>query len=409
MLPAPLFALHPRVFGRNTIILFGLALTGVLAQAQTFSVLHAFTGPDGMFPTGGVAVVGTGNLYGVTPYGGTRYDGVAYQLKRTGSGWISNTLYEFGGDGDGTSPNSTLAFGTDGALYGTTTMGGYGAGTVFSLKPQPTICKATRCFWLESNIWSFHGSGAEEPIYGALAFDQQGNAYGATAYGGDYDEGAVYKLTRLGQVWTATVLYSFGSRPNDGLSPLHTVVLDRAGNLYGTTYWGGANGGGTAFQLVPSAGSWTERILANFPAGAQPQAGLIIDAAGNLYGATLGVPPNTQAQVFEFSPSGNNWLFSVLHTFTTTYSNLGPMGNLVMGPGGILYGTTFSLGAYGAGNIFEVTPSGNSWTYTDLYDFTGGSDGAGPMGDLSIDSSGNVYGTTQIGGNGQGVVWELTP
>jgi uncharacterized repeat protein (TIGR03803 family) len=385
-----------------------LTLSCVLpASAQTFAVLHAFSGLDGEFPSGGMTIAGNGNLYGVTPYGGTHYYGLAYELKLTGAGWVFTPLYQFQGIGDGINPVGDLTFGPDGALYGSALLGGAGAGTVFSLKPQPTICSTTRCPWLESTIWPFEGLQGEQPAYGALVFDQQGNAYGTTLYGGDNGDGVAYQLSRRGQVWTETRLYNFGASPSDGVMPFHNVVLDRAGNLYGTTYLGGAHGGGTVFQLVPSGGSWTENIIANFPAGAELQAGLIIDASGNLYGATIGV--GTESQVFELSPSGNTWQLKVLHTFVTTMSNLGPMGNLAMDHTGNLYGTTYSLGVHGRGNIFELTPSNNGWTYTDLYDFTDQNDGAGPMGDLSIDSNGNVFGTAQSGGNGQGVVWELTP
>lgn len=388
-----------------------LSLVCVLpAHSQTFTVLHAFNGPDGSYPYSGVTIAANGNLYGVTSNGGTYQAGVAYQLKLIGSEWAFTSLYQFGRSGDGAVPYASLTFGPDGALYGTTTLGGTGGGTVFNLKPPATVCKTTRCPWLESTIWPFQFPGGAQPAYGALAFDQQGNAYGTTEYGGNNDKGAVYKLSRQGQIWTETRLYSFGSSLSDGAWPLHNIVLDRAGNLYGTTSQGGANGGGTVFQLTASGSGWTETIIASFPTGANPQAGLIIDAAGNLYGATTGLGANSTAEVFELSPSGNSWQMKTLYSFPSVAGfNLGPYGNLVMGRDGSLYGATFSLGQQGDGNIFKLTPSGQNWTYTDLYDFTGENDGANPVGDLSMDARGNVYGTAQAEGNGLGVVWELTP
>jgi uncharacterized repeat protein (TIGR03803 family) len=405
------FAFRLRGCLRSTAIFFTLVLICVLtAQAQTYTVLHSFSVSDGEFPYSGVTVASGGILYGTTSRGGTYQGGVAYRLKPAGAAWSFMLLYEFGNGNDGSEPYPNLVVGTDGALYGTASLGGSGNGTVFNLKPQPTVCKTTRCPWLESTIYSFQGSDGSLPAYGALAFDQQGNAYGTTQFGGTYNKGTVYKLTRQGQQWTETVLYSFGSSATDGYNPLHNVVFDHAGNLYGTAYQGGANGGGAVFQLVPSGGSWTESLIASFPAGAQPQAGLIIDAAGNLYGATSGVGANNTSQVFELSPSGNSWQLKTLYSFANTARfDLGPVGNLAMDHSGNLYGATYSLGTHDKGNIFELSPSGNSWTYTDLYDFRGGTDGGGPIGDLSLDANGNLYGTTQNNGGGFGVVWQLAP
>jgi hypothetical protein len=112
--------------------------------------------------------------------------------------------------------------------------------------------------------------------------------------------------------------------------------------------------------------------------------------------------------VFELTPSGNTWQLTVLQSFTTNRFDFGPVGNLVMDRNGNLYGATYSLGSHGQGNVFELSPSANGWTYTDLHDFTGANDGGGPIGDLNIDTNGNVYGTTQNGGSGMGVVWEFT-
>jgi uncharacterized repeat protein (TIGR03803 family) len=378
------------------------------AQAQTFTVLHAFSGPDGAYPYSGVTIAANGNLYGVTSNGGTYQAGVAYQLKLIASEWIFTSLYQFGKPGgDGALPYASLTFGPDGALYGTALLGGAGYGTVFTLRPQATVCRTTLCPWHESTVWPFQFAGGAGPTYGALVFDQQGNAYGTTQYGGTNDKGVIYELSRQGQQWTETRVYSFGSSPNDGYYPLHNVVLDRAGNLYGTTSGGGANGGGTVFQLVPSGGGWTENIIASLPAGSQPQPGLISDAAGNFYGATTGQGTQSVAQVFELSPAGNSWQFKTLYHFPSVAGfNQGPYGNLVMGRDGSLYGATYSLGLYGYGNIFKLTSSGQTWSYADLYDFTGDLDGGNPVGDLSIDANGNIYGTTTFE---QGTVWELTP
>ena len=257
----------------------------------------------------------------------------------------------------------------------------------------------------------YGGNDGANPTIGKLALDQAGNFYGATTNGGTYGFGTVYKLSRSGGSWVETILYNFGAYGSgDGEWPVHSPVLDSVGNLYGTTEYGGINGAGTVYQLVPNGSGWTENIIAKFAptdnAGKYPEAGLIIDQAGNLYGATSESAAGG-GSVFELSPSGNSWQLTVLYSFSHP-NGYGPIGNLVMDDSGNLYGTTYSLGA-GWGNIFKLTRSGSGWAYSDLYDFYPG-DGANPTGDLTVDANGNVYGTTQNGGNAaRGVIWEITP
>jgi hypothetical protein len=252
------------------------------------------------------------------------------------------------------------------------------------------------------------GFNGIQPTYGQVAFDQSGYIYGTTAFGGN-EYGDVYELSRSGDGWTGKELYVFGDP--DAMYPPHNVVFDSAGNLYGTADAGGTDDEGAVFELVPSGSGWSERILASFGAadtgiGGFPVAGLIMDGAGNFYGATAG--DDTTASVFELSPSGSSWRLTALHSFATSGNSVGPFGNLVMDNNGNLYGTTMALGAFGMGNIFKLSPSGNGWIYTDLYDFSNSGDGEYPTGDLIIDSEGNLYGTN-LGESGHGVVWELTP
>ena len=336
--------------------------------------------------------------------------GTVYQLKRHGSSYIHNQLHTFAGGNDGEQPFGGVIFGPDGALYGTTSAGGpNGAGTVFSLRPPVTACHTALCPWTETLLYDVGSSNLGYPIYGEVAFDQSGNLYGTTAFGGQQGYGAVYELNRSGGGWTAKVLYSFGDP--DAHFPGHNVVLDSAGNLYGTTDTGGYYDEGAIFQLVPSGSGWSENILYSFGdpqtgIGGYPVAGLIMDRAGNFYGGTVG--DSTAASVFELSYSGNGWQVTALHSFAVSNNVIGPFGNLVMDNNGNLYGTTEMLGASGLGNIFKLSPSGNGWTYTDLYDFTNNGDGEYPTGDLTMDANGNLYGTN-LGEKGQGVVWELTP
>jgi uncharacterized repeat protein (TIGR03803 family) len=407
-------------------IMFGLTVVaGQGAEAQTFQVIHTFTGGgDGSTPTAGVTIDGAGNLYGTAFYGGTGY-GTVYKLKHLGSGWALNPLYSFTDANDGAYPYARVVFGPSGVLYGTASGGGqYGGGVVFKLGPSPTAtaCKTALCPWTETVLYAFPG-GADGsfPYFGDVIFDQADNMYGTAAGGGR--GGVAYELTPPGSWGTESVLHTFTGDP-DGLFPDHGVILDTAGNLYGTTYEGGASGAGSVYQLVPAMGGWTENILYSFEDGndgGYPIANPIFGRSGiNLYGTATNAGMGGGGTVYELSPSGSGWTFNPLYSFTGSgggcstpgYSGPGPgpWGALAMDEAGSLYGTTCSDGAYGYGNVFELTPSHDGWTYTDLHDFTGGSDGGNPISNVSFDLSGNLYGTASTGGShGVGVVWEITP
>jgi len=411
-----------RSFRNAVTILIALALTvlGSSAQAQTFSVIHNFTGVprDGANPYAGLTIDQVGNLYGTTRNGGSGY-GMVFELKHTNSGFLFRPLYSFAGGNDGASPEAGVIIGPDGSLYGTTTSGGgappEGVGTVFNLKPPPAACKTALCPWMETVLQSFNEANGSYP-YSEVTVDQAGNLYGTVRSGGERDDGAVYELTFFNGGWTESTAYSFSG--SDGQYPLAGVIFDNMGNLYGTTLAGGSSGYGTVFQLVPANGGWRENILYTFQDGndgAAPYAGLIFDPSGNLYGATVGGGRNGGGTVFELTPSNGSWALKTLYSFNTgAHGCGGPNGTLVMDGAGNVYGTTCSEGAYGYGNVFELTPSGNSWTYTSLHDFTGGSDGAMPYGSVAIDANGKLYGTASQGGTGCapygcGVVWEITP
>jgi uncharacterized repeat protein (TIGR03803 family) len=386
------------------------------AQAQTFQVLHNFTaGEDGAHPSAGVTLDGAGNLYGTTPAGAAGY-GTVYELKHHGSGWTFNPLYSFASNPDGAAPVARVVFGPNGTLYGTTVIGGSGVGTVFNLRPKPTACTTALCPWTETQFLAFNGNDGGHPYYGDLLFDQTGNIYGTTEGEGVYGAGNVYELTPSGSGWTESVLHNF-SGGSDGKYPFNGLIFDNAGNLYSTTVQGGLNAYGTVFKLTYRQGyGWTESTLYSFQGesdGVNPYAGLIFDQSGNLYGATTSGGANSGGTVFELTPSSGSWTLNTLYSFAGV--DCGPWSTLVM-HGGNLYGTTYCDGAYAAGTVFELIPSsGGGWTYTDLHDFTGGNDGGYPYSNVSFDSSGNLYGTTNQGGTGSacnggcGVVWEITP
>jgi uncharacterized repeat protein (TIGR03803 family) len=269
-------------------------------------------------------------------------------------------------------------------------------------------------------LYSFTGGAdGSEPYYENLIFDQTGNLYGTTAGGGPAGGGVVFKLTPSGGSWTESVLHSFTGE--DGFFPQTGVIFDSTGNLYGTTAMGGLNGKGNVFQLSPSGSGWVATTVYSFQGGAdgyQPAGGVIVDRSGNLYGTTPIGGSGGGGTVFELSPSGGSWTFSLQYSWSGGW---GPDDNLAMDAFGNLYGTTYQDGAYGSGSVFKLTPIGGGWTYTDLHDFNPlviPLEGSGPNGGVTLDASGNLYGTTVYGGSyggencggiGCGVVWEITP
>jgi uncharacterized repeat protein (TIGR03803 family) len=390
-------------------IVFALVVvTPQAARAQTLNVLHTFSGAgDGADPSAGLTIDHAGNLYGTTIYGGGSNNGTVFKLSHSGSNWVLNTLCSFTGGNDGGNPQARVIFGPDGSLYGTTSAGGFGDGTVFNLKPQVIACKSAICPWSETVLYRFQeGSDGTTPEYGDLTFDQTGNLYGTTVAGGlrtcEGDCGVVFKLTRSGSSWTESVVYSF-TGGNDGGTPFSGVIFDSAGDLYGSAYYGGAQSAGTVYELIPSGSSWTEKTLTDFSGGGgYPIGGLTFDAQGNLFGTGF-----VGGTVFELMPSNGSWVYNLLETFNGFD---GPFGSPTFDAAGNFYGTNATGGAYDQGFVFKFTPSNGGWTFTDLYDFTGGNDGGFPVSNVIFDANGNLYGTTYLGGaSGFGVVWQIKP
>ncbi len=416
---------------RLTVVALALcALVAPAAQAQTYKVLHNFglAPSEGANPEAGLTIDGTGNLFGTTSSGGLGF-GTVFEMKRAGSSFVYRPLYSFKGGDDGDTPEARVTIGPDGALYGTTVFGGgknppYNNGTVFKLQPPPTFCKAVSCPWLETVLLAFNEANGSTP-YSEVTFDQAGSLYGTAYGGGQHDEGDVFKLTPSGGGWTFSFVYSF-SGGADGRDPVQGVIFDSAGNLYGTTRFG--TGNGSVFQLTPSGQSWTESTLYSFTAygndGGWPETGVIMDSAGNIYGTTpwLGYT-NNPGTVYELTPSGGGWTYSLLYGFPTGWDQgAGYVSQLLMDKDGNLYGTTSEQGLvasdcpFGCGTVFKLTRSNGGYTYSMLYEFTGGTDGGAPYSGVVLDAQGNLYGTTWLGGTGTncdtsgcGVVWEITP
>jgi uncharacterized repeat protein (TIGR03803 family) len=337
---------------------------------------------DGKSPVGGLIFDAAGNLYGTTGGGGDKscngsgYCGTVFELMPNGSGgWTEKVIHNFGSDGDGVFPIG-LILDASGNLFGVTGYGGdfpcyidydnRGCGTAFIMTPNGSGG------WTEKKLHNF-GSG-EDGVYpwSQLSFDAAGNLYGTTIEGGVYGGGTVFEMTpRENGSWTEKVLHNFGITHTDGTVPAGSLIFDTAGNLYGMTNYGGDyidnypcyyQGCGTVFQLTPKeGGGWTERKLHSFGRGidgTHPNARLIFDAAGDLYGTTEEGGSEGKGAVFEMTPSGSGgWTEKVIHNFRITDADgIDPAGSLIFDTAGNLYGMTSYGGDYGLGTVFEVTP-----------------------------------------------------
>ncbi len=329
------------------------------------------------------------------------------------------SLYSFaGGNSDGANPVGGLVADAAGNLYGTTGDGGpfhdcspFGqtCGIVFELSP------GSNGNWTETILYTFTGGlDGGEPLAG-LVFDKAGNLYGTTAIGGTFGYGTVFTLTHSRGEWTESVIYSFQGG-SDGAYPQSAVTIHN-GSIFGMTYAGGGfsclgapSGCGTIFQLVKGSSGWTESVLYRFTNGSDgafPYANLIVDSAGNLYGATtqggylLGnCSPYGCGNVFQLKHSGNAWMLNPIYTFTYDNDGSEPFGGMLADSSGNLYGTASGGGSGFSGTAFELKYAKGAWSFVLLHAFTG-PDGAAPEAGL-VAAGKNLFGTTHGGGSGSG-------
>jgi uncharacterized repeat protein (TIGR03803 family) len=352
-----------------------------------------------------------GNLYGTTPVNsGGSGAGSVFKMTHRNGGWTLAPVFNSGSYGD-------VTIGPNGSLYltGVYGQGTHGAGSVFNLKPPVHFLPNLLAPWTATVLHVFEGDSDGAGPYGGVVFDQAGNIYGTTTAGpGSRGFGAVYELSPSGGGgYTENVIYVFSG--TDGQMPLSKLAIDAAGNLYGTTVLGGAFGNGTVFKLSYSAGSgWTETFLYSFTGGADganPYGGLILDATGNLYGATPGpFSSGVAGTIFKLTSSGDSLTLSTIFSLGNGGNECGPRGTPVMDAAGNLYDTTTCLGSHGGGTVFKLTHINGGWTSTLLHDFGSGNDGIFPQAGVTVDANGNLYGTTSAGGaNGNGIVFEITP
>ena len=406
--------------GAPFLVLALILVLGSLASAQTETVLHTFTnGSDGGYPQQSALLPLGGSFYGVTLFGGQNSFGTIFQLSQDSSGnWQETVLYSFTGGSDGQYPLGALIADRAGNLYGVTNSGGaQGAGVVFEWEKSSA----------QLNVLHAFGSGFDgQNPQGPLLFDASGNLYGTTVLGGGLNSGTVYELFHSNGAWTEAVLHNFGES-GDGSQPYGALVHDSAGNLYGTTQVGGTNscaglGCGIAFQLVHTTSGWTENILHQFQGGADgyyPRP-ITIDKNGNLFGATEfgggqgtcsagpGVAPGC-GTVYELSQAGNGtWTETVLHRFGGGFGGSEPSSVLMIDSLGNLYGETGLVNSDN-GMVFRLArQTGGSWPFKVLFIFDG-TDGSNPEGGLRM-INGVLYGTTIYGGTyNSGVAFSLKP
>jgi len=295
---------------------------------------------------------------------------------------ITNVDYVFNGNGGGL-PTAAVIEDAAGSLYGTTSTGGSGFGVVFKLDAAHH----------ESVLHAFSGPDGRFPR-GSLVSDRFGNLYGTTSFGGDSDLGTVFKIDPNGR---ESVLLSFAGSP-DGRNPYAGLVMDAAGNLYGTTEFGGTSDLGTIFQIDTIG---RQRVLHSFTGestdGSDPKAGLIVDSAGNLYGTTFAGGSDGRGTVFRFDTKQNTEV--VLYNFSGGADGGNPLGGITRASDGTLYGTTANYGCCHKRGDSGVVFSLNGTNQQVLYTFTGGVDGGMPSGDLVL-SNNVLYGTTRLGGPG---------
>jgi len=380
-----------RTFGRTFSYGMKAAVAIVVIAASTsahagtnYKVIHNFTGSaaSGSFPVGNLVADAAGNFYGVT----------------------------------------SQSTDTSGYCYHT------GCGAIFKLSPTPAGG------WAATNLHTFTGGLDGDSPQAGLVLDAAGNLFGSTSVGGVDSLGDVFELSPTSSGgWKYSIIYTYNPPGTGGEGPEGTMVVDSAGNLYGSTVGGGAEGYGTIFELSPSSsGTWTKTILYSFleSSGYRPSGALIFDSAGNLYGTTqnggdltcgYGIGCGT---VFELSPNGSGgWSESVLHSFTGGFGEgMYPWyAGVIFDSAGNLYGTTSGGGHNsecdgGCGTVYKLSPNGSGgWTEIVIHSFTGnnGTPSAGggfPVYSLIADASGNLYGNTYMGGTaGEGVVFKLTP
>jgi uncharacterized repeat protein (TIGR03803 family) len=407
--------------GRLTFIAT-LFLISISAQAaDKYTLIRTFNGNSGgAIPYGALLMDSSGNLFGANSAGGTNGWGTIFELTPNGTSWNYTQLYDCGIRLDCAVPMGTLVMDHAGNLYGVTVFG-----NAFEVSPNGAGD------WTGSVIRAFDG-GFDGNAPSPLVLDSSENLYGTNATGGSNGLGYVFELSHSGGSWSLTHLHDFngtdGAETTDTAGDIVAgVIFDASGNLYGTTGAGGSStkcsgGCGVIFKLHPDGGGWTESVVQSFSGGdgSNPNAALLMDQAGNLFGTTTSGGAHGLGVVFKASAtSEDGWQTSVLHHFSGIHlDGAYPNAAMVMDSAGNLYGSTFAGGGdlkscqvfndTGCGTVFEVSNSSGQWKTTILHAFSGRRDGGFPGGVL-LGTNGALYGAAQSGGTQSGgVVFQLS-
>lgn len=386
-----------------------------ISQATTYKRVYNFAGgTDGSDPATRLTFDSAGNAYGTTAAGGDFGVGTVFMLTPSGQ---EQVLHSFSGGADGLSPHGGVTLDNAGNLYGTTVAGGGGGlcagdgcGVVFEL----TFSGGS---WNEITLYNFKGLNDGFGPGGGLVFDSAGNLFGTTPDGGAHSAGVVFELSPTRHGWRHKVIHAFTGGKDGAVGSLGLLLLDAAGNVYGTSELGGAQGAGAVYELSPTPrGPWKVTVLYDFkgmPDGANPYGGLIFDTLGNLYGTTYFGGQTGMGAVFQLTPGPNGkWQENLLYSFLGGTDGSLPTTTLIFDAAGILYGTTSTGGrpSCDCGTVFKLTLLGGTWNEKILHFFGRGHDGSYPNYGLTPDQAGNLFGTTPAGGSGgQGIVFQVTP
>lgn len=387
-------------------------LAAAASAASTTKLVYSFAGGgDGEYTDTELVRDSAGNLYGSSVQGGLYGGGTVFQVTPTG---VHTVLYNFTGGADGGEPYKGVTLDALGNLYGTAVTGGGGSceggcGVVFQLTNSGDS-------WTQTVIHTFTGSDGSGPG-SPVAIDKHGNIYGTTPTGGTYGMGVLYRISPNGTGgWNFHVIHTFTGGADGGGGSASRLLIDSIGNLYGVCTIGGANGFGNVYELSLIQGKWQFKVLYAFkdqPDGALPYGGVVFDKAGNLYGTTYYAGANDLGTVYRLTHVNGTWAESVLYSFQGGTDGDSPISSLVADASGNFYGTTSSGGAAscGCGVIFKMTRgSTGKWSESVVYRFPGAPNAGFAYNGMISDSSGNFYGTTVHGGTtNDGTVYEFTP
>ncbi len=402
---------------KATSVLFSTLAAALIAttsaHAASASVIYSFEGgSDGEYADTDLVMDASGNIYGTTVQGGQHASGTVWELSPNGGSYTHTVLYSFTGSSDGAQPYKGVTVDAQGNLLGTTVTGGGGlceggCGVVYKLTKNGNT-------WKQSVIYTFAGGGDGSGPGAGLTIDELGNVYGTTPTGGVNGQGTIYELSPKGQDWKFKVIHAFTGA--DGIGGSAGRLTPSNGSFYGTATSGGVSDAGTAYVLTPNdKGKWKYKVIYQFlgtPGAGFPYGGLTFDATGNAFGTTYYDGANDAGSVYELTPRDHGlWKEKLLYSFQNNTDGNSPISTLAADADGNLYGTTSAGGQLNDGTIFRMAQKGRRWIETIQHNFAGApGDGASPYSGMVSDGHGHFFGaTTEGGADDEGAIYEFTP